>query len=144
MADTSVPARTSALAPSAAEVVVGLLGAVVVSIAVNALIALIADRFIPADARREGLALVEFGSATVVGVLLGTIGWYLIRRFTANPKKVLRVVVPVSVAVSIIPDLALMADGVTFVNSFALIHMHMVVAAATVLVLVRVLPLPKR
>ena len=42
MADSSFPARSSALAPTAGEVVVGLLGAAVVSIAVNSLIALLA------------------------------------------------------------------------------------------------------
>ncbi|SDF39185.1 PEP-CTERM protein-sorting domain-containing protein [Lentzea fradiae] len=144
MADTGVPARSSVLAPSAAEIVVGLLGAVVISVVANSLIALIAIRFIPEGTDRVGLAVVEYGPASVIGVVVGAIGWYLIRRHTADPKRVLRVVVPVSVLVSFIPDLGILAGGATFVNSFALMHMHAVVAAATVLVLVRVLPLSKK
>jgi hypothetical protein len=144
MADTSFPARSSVLAPSAGEVVVGLLGSAVVSIAVNALIALVAGKFIPAGTERMGLALAEYAPATVIGVLLGTLGWYLVRRSARDPRRVLRVLVPVVVVLSWIPDLGILAGGASVVNSVALIAMHTVVAAATVPVLARVLPLPVR
>ncbi|GHH44319.1 DUF6069 family protein [Lentzea cavernae] len=143
MADTSLPARSSVLAPSAAEVVVGLLGAAVVSIAVNALIALVAGKFIPEGTERMGLAIAEYAPATVIGIALGTLGWYLVRRFAGNPRKVLRVLVPVVVVVSWIPDLGILAGGASVVNSIALILMHAVVAGATVPTLSRVLPLPR-
>lgn len=141
MADTSLPSRSSVLAPTAGEVVVGLLGAAVISVVVNALIALVAGRFIPEGAERMGLALAEYAPATVIGILLGTLGWYLVRRFAGNPRRVLRVLVPVVVVLSWIPDLGILAGGATVVNSLALILMHTVVAAATVPVLSRVLPL---
>ncbi|MDX8050944.1 DUF6069 family protein [Lentzea sp. BCCO 10_0798] len=144
MADTSFPARSSVLAPSAGEVVVGLLGSAVVSIAVNALIALVAGKFIPAGTERMGLALAEYAPATVIGVLLGTLGWYLVRRSARDPRRVLRVLVPVVVVLSWIPDLGILAGGASVVNSVALIAMHTVVAATTVPVLARVLPLPVR
>ncbi|MCX2947004.1 DUF6069 family protein [Lentzea sp. NEAU-D7] len=144
MADTSFPARSSVLAPSAGEVVVGLLGAAVVSIAVNALIALVAGKFIPAGVERMGLALAEYAPATVIGVLLGTLGWYLVRRSARDPRRVLRVLVPVVVVLSWIPDFGILAGGASVVNSVALVAMHTVVAAATVPVLARVLPLPAR
>jgi hypothetical protein len=140
MADSSFPARSSTLAPSAGEIVVGLLGAAVVSIAVNALIALIAGNFIAAGAERTGLALGEYAPATVIGLLLGTLGWYLVRRFARAPRRVLRVLVPTVVALSWIPDLGILAAGATVANSVALMVMHAVVAAAAVLVLSRVLP----
>ncbi|MFD4668130.1 DUF6069 family protein [Lentzea sp. NPDC058450] len=141
MADTSFPTRSSALAPSTGEVVVGLLGAAVVSIVVNALIALVAGKFVPEGTERVGLALAEYAPATVLGILLGTLGWYLVRRFASNPRRVLRVLVPVVVVVSWVPDLGILAGGAAPVNSLALILMHTVVAAATVPVLSRVLPL---
>ncbi len=144
MADTSLPARPAGLAPSAAEVVVGLLGAAVVSIAVDALIALIAGKFIPEGTERVGLALAEYAPATLIGIALGTLGWYLVRRFARNPKKVLRILVPTVIGLSFIPDLGILAGGASVVNSFALIAMHLVVAAATVPVLSRVLPLNTR
>jgi hypothetical protein len=141
MADTSLPTRSSALAPSVGEVVVGLLGAAVVSIAVNALIALLAGKIIPADVERKGLALAEYAPATVIGILLGTLGWYLVRRFAGDPRRVLRILVPVVVVLSWIPDLGILAGGASVVNSIALILMHVVVAAAAVPTLSRVLPL---
>ncbi|RDI34835.1 DUF6069 family protein [Lentzea flaviverrucosa] len=144
MADTSFPARSSVLAPSAGEVVVGLLGAAAVSIAVNALIALVAGKFVPAGTERMGLAFAEYAPATVIGVLLGTLGWYLVRRSARDPRRVLRVLVPVVVVLSWIPDLGILAGGAAVANSVALIAMHTVVAAATVPVLSRVLPLPAR
>lgn len=141
MADTSLPTRSSVLAPSVGEVVVGLLGAAVISVAVNALIALVAGKFVPAGAERMGLAFAEYAPATVLGIALGTLGWYLVRRFAGNPRRVLRVLVPVVVVLSWIPDLGILAGGATVVNSLALILMHTVVAAATVPVLSRVMPL---
>ncbi|MDX8034064.1 DUF6069 family protein [Lentzea sp. BCCO 10_0856] len=141
MADTSFPAPSSTLAPSTGEVVVGLLGAAVVSIVVNALIALVAGKFVPAGAERMGLALAEYAPATVIGILLGTLGWYLVRRSARDPRRVLRVLVPVVVVLSWIPDLGVLAAGATLVNSLALIAMHTVVAVATVPVLSRVMPL---
>lgn len=140
MADTSLPAR-SVLAPSTGEVALGLLGAAVVSIAVNFLIALLAGNFIPAGADRKGLSLAEYAPATVIGIALGTLGWYLVRRSARNPRRVLRILVPVVVVLSWIPDLGILAAGATVANSVALIAMHAVVAAATVPTLARVMPL---
>ncbi len=144
MADTSLPTRSAGLTPTTGEVVVGLLGAAMISVAVNALIALLADRFIPADVQRVGLAVAEYAPATVIGIALGTLGWYLVRRFARNPRRVLRVVVPVVVVLSWIPDLGILAGGASVVNSLALIAMHIVVAAATVPVLSRIVPLDAR
>ena len=141
MADTSLPARSAGLAPTAGEVVVGLLGAAVISVVVNTVIALVARNLIPADVERMGLAVGEYAPATVIGIALGTLGWYLVRRFAANPRRVLRVLVPVVLVLSFIPDLGILAAGASVVNSLALIAMHIVVAAATVPVLSRILPL---
>lgn len=142
MADAA--ARTGALAPTTAEVAVGLLGAAVISIVVNALIALVAGRFIPDGTVRMGLAVAEYAPATVIGIALGTLGWYLVRRFARDPRRVLRVLVPVVVVLSWLPDLGILAGGASLANSLALIAMHTVVAAATVPVLARVLPLEAR
>ncbi|WP_045316989.1 DUF6069 family protein [Lentzea aerocolonigenes] len=139
MTDTST--RSAGLAPTAGEVVVGLLGAAVLSVAVNFLIVVVAGKFIPAGQERMGLALGEFAPASVLGILLGTLGWYLVRRSARDPRRVLRVLVPVVVVVSWIPDLGILAAGASVVNSLALMAMHAVVAALTVPVLSRVMPL---
>ncbi|SDO40254.1 DUF6069 family protein [Lentzea jiangxiensis] len=144
MADTSLPARSSVLAPSTGEIVVSLLGAAVVSVAANALIAFVAGKFIPEGTERMGLALAEYAPATVIGILLGTLGWYLVRRFAVRPRRVLRSLVPAVVIASWIPDIGILAGGASIVNSLALVAMHVVVAAIAVPTLSRVLPLGNR
>jgi hypothetical protein len=144
MADTSLPARSAGLVPTTGEVVIGFLGAAVISVVVNALIALLAGMAVPGGVERVGLAPAEYAPATVIGIALGTLGWYLVRRFARNPRRVLRVLVPVVVVLSWIPDLGILAGGASVVNSLALIAMHVVVAAATVPVLSRILPLDAR
>jgi hypothetical protein len=56
---------------------------------------------------------------------------------------VLRVLVPVVVVLTFGADLGLMAGGTTLLNAVGLMLMHVVVAAATVFALARVLPLPR-
>ena len=77
---------------------------------------------------------------TVAGVLAGALGWALIRTLAANPAAVLRVLVPVVVIVSFLPDLWLLTLGLSAVLVVGLMVMHVVVAVPTVLVLRRVLP----
>ncbi|SER46044.1 PEP-CTERM protein-sorting domain-containing protein [Lentzea xinjiangensis] len=144
MADTSLSTRPAGLEPTAAEIAVGLLGAAVASIAVNSLIALVAGKFIPAGVERMGLTLAEYAPATAIGIVLGALGWCLVRRFARDPRRVLRVLVLVVLALSCIPDLGILAGGAVVVNSLALIAMHLVIAAVTVPVLSRVLPLDAR
>ncbi len=91
---------------------------------------------------RKGLTLKEYAPLTVVGILLGTLAWYLVRRSARDPRAVLRVLVPAAVLVSLVPDFGILAAGVHLLNSLALVTMHLVVAAITVPVLVKVLPLP--
>ena len=120
-----------------------LLAAAVVATFVNALIALAASA-IETGGTAVGLQIVQFGPATVVGVLLGTAGWTLVRRFAARPRAVLRVLVPVVVVLTWGADLFLLATGAGVVNVLALVLMHVVVATATVLALGRVLPVRDR
>ncbi len=127
---------------SSAGVVVGLLAAAVVALVGNALIALVVSGLRPGGVEK-GLTFLEFGPLTVVGVLVGTAGWALVRRFARRPRAVLRVLVPVVVVLSFGADLGLMAGGTTLLNAVGLMLMHVVVAAALVPALARVLPLPR-
>jgi hypothetical protein len=126
-------------AAPAIRVVAGLLAAAVAATFVNALIALAASAIGP-GATPVGLQIVQFGPASVVGVLLGTAGWAVVRRFAARPRAVLRVLVPVVVLLTFGADLFLLSTGAGVVNVVALMLMHVVVASATVLALGRVLP----
>ena len=126
---------------STARVALGIAAAAVVAIAVNALVAFGTSALNP-NGTAMGLDLVAFAPLTVVGVLAGTLGWAAVRRYAANARAVLRVLIPVVVVLSFIPDFGLllagMADGVNLVG---LLIMHVVVATVTVTAVSRVLPL---
>jgi hypothetical protein len=117
----------------------GLGAAAVAAMLVNAVIATGALA-LGAGAAPVGLGPAEYLSASVVGVLIGTAGWALVRRFAARPAAVLRVLVPVVLVLTWIPDVAVLLGGATVVNAVALMLMHAVVATSAVLALRRVLP----
>jgi hypothetical protein len=117
-----------------------LLAAAVAAILVNVLVATVA-MLIGTGGTAVGLSFAQFGPASVVGVLLGTAGWVLVRRFARRPRAVLRVLVPVAVLLTFGADVAVWVTGAASpVNAVALMLMHVVVASATVLALGRVLP----
>jgi hypothetical protein len=137
---SSISARPQST--SAARVVVGLLAAAVVALIGNTLIALAVSALRPGGVVK-GLTFLEYGSLTVVGVLVGTAGWALVRRSARRPRAVLRWLVPVVVVLSFGADLGLIAAGTSPLNAVGLMLMHVVVAVTTVLALARVLPLPR-
>jgi hypothetical protein len=144
MTDTSnLPSRTRQPA-IAGRASIGVALAALASVAANSVIAALASAALPDGGFRKGLELREYLPLTVVGILLGTLVWYLVRRSARNPRAVLRVLVPVAVVVSFVPDFGILAAGATLLNSLALIAMHVVVAVITVPTLARVLPLPQQ
>lgn len=84
-----------------------------------------------------GLNAGSYLPATVVGLLIGTVGWFLIAR---RAPKALRVVVPLALAVTWIPDLLLFTAGATAANVVGLMLMHLAVTTAVVLALRPTLP----
>ena len=127
--------RTLILAGAAAAVVV------------NAAIAT-AARALGASPEFQPLTPAAYIPLTIIGFLLGTAGWALIRAKTRNPARVLRIVVPVVLLLSFIPDLGLLLSGSRPGTSTgavaALALMHLVVAAAALPALARALPLQRR
>ncbi|MDF9716699.1 hypothetical protein INN71_07075 [Nocardioides sp. ChNu-153] len=143
---------TSPVAPPAAagagtpvRVAVGILSAAVVAALANLAVAAVAralgasDDFVPLQAG----PVVTW---SVIGVVVSAVGWALVRARTRNPRRVLRVLVPVVLAVTLVPDVLLGVagdmPGVSWGAVAALMVMHVVVVAVAVPVLVRVLPLP--
>ena len=126
---------------STLRVALGLAAAAVVSIALNAVVALGAITMNP-NGTRMGLDLVAYAPLTVVGVLAGTVGWALVRRRATNARSTLRTLVPVVVVLSFVPDFGLLITGMgDLLNVAALLVMHLVVAAVTVTAVSRLLPL---
>ncbi|MET8996819.1 hypothetical protein [Amycolatopsis sp. NPDC004169] len=76
-----------------------------------------------------GLAPAAYLPATALGLLLGSIGWFVIARTAPHA---LRVVVPAVLVLTWVPDLLLFAAGATAANVIGLMLMHLVVTTALV------------
>jgi hypothetical protein len=87
----------------AGSVIAGLLLAIVLSILADALIAAIAHA-LGAPQQLPGLTLPMYGVFTAVGILIGTAVWAAIRKWAARPSAILRWLVPITIMVTLIPD----------------------------------------
>ncbi|GLZ45055.1 hypothetical protein Acsp06_12400 [Actinomycetospora sp. NBRC 106375] len=139
---TSIATPPAGAVPAAAptpRLVGGIAVAALGAVVVNALLALALSALLtgPAVGLEPAMAWI---SMSIVGVLIGTAGWVAVRRLAARPAALLRVLVPVALVVSWIPDAVVLAGGAGVLNVVGLALMHAVVAAACVAVLPRVLP----
>lgn len=121
------------------RVALGVVSAVVVALIVNTGVAFGTEAL--EQGTRTGLLPVAYGPLTILGVIAGTVGWAAVRRYAARPGAVLRVLVPVVVALSLVPGIVLFAIGTDPVNVIGLWVMHLVVTVVTITVAIRVLPL---
>ena len=126
----------TAARPSVARTVGILAAAVVVAIALNAIVAFLAVQA-GASASYAPLTLPVFAAFTIVGVVVGWIGWRIVQRRAANPSRVLAVLVPAVVAASLVPNVVLLVTefipGTNAAAVWALMAMHVVVAGIGVL-----------
>ena len=97
-----------------------------------------------ADPRFAPLSAPASLTFTVVGVLAAYAGWRVVRRFARNPAATLRILVPVVLVLSFVPDVVL---GITrFIpytdttGAVALAIMHVVVAGVAVPLSARLAP----
>ncbi|GAA4737706.1 DUF6069 family protein [Amnibacterium soli] len=84
---------------------------------------------------------------TVVAAVVGAIGWQLVRRRSADPRRLLTRLVPIVLAVSFVPDVALgvaTATGTGPAPVLALALMHLTTIVVAVAVYARVLPVRNR
>jgi Family of unknown function (DUF6069) len=122
------------------SLVFGLCAAALIAVGVNALIALSA-RAAGVPGNFQPLNPPSYTLLTVLGVLLGTLGWAITRAVSKNPRKLLSWLVPVVVLASCIPDLSLLEQGGA-AGVLAAALMHVAPAAIAVPVYRRLLPLP--
>jgi len=117
-----------------------LVGGVIASIA-NAIVAF-AGLAAGADPALPGLTPGAYITFTIVGILIGAIGWALIGRARAA-KRILAVLVPVVLVLSLIPDVAIAASGTTaaMTAGITLGIMHLVTVAVAIPVYRVFLPL---
>ena len=85
-----------------------------------------------------------FGAFAVLGVLAGYAGWRVVRAIAPRPRATLRILVPVALLLSLIPDVVLLATGfipgATVTGVVALMLMHPTVVAVVVPVAQRLAP----
>src|SRR5437016_13987097 len=103
----------------AGTVIGGLLLAIVLSILADTLVAAIAHA-LGAPQQLPGLTLPMYGLFTAVGILAGSAVWATIRRFAARPAAILRWLVPIVIALTLIPDVLVGLMGVPAVAVAAL------------------------
>lgn len=120
-----------------------LVAAVAVAGVANSVIALSAAA-VGASSAYAPLMPPVYLAFTVAGVLAGYVGWRIVRGRAANPARVLRVLVPVALVLSWVPDVVLaivqFIPGTNLTGALALGLMHAVVVAVAVPVYARVAP----
>ena len=139
MTTQALPAQTASVPRTA----VLLIAAIAVAGAANTIIAFTAIA-VGASSSYAPLNPPVYLAFTVVGVLVGYLGWRIIRSRVANPARVLKVLVPAVLVLSWIPDVVLaitqFIPGTTLTGALALGLMHAVVVAVAVPVYARIAP----
>lgn len=124
--------RTVSWTSTAVAAAVGAVGGLVI----NTVIATLARALFDIPSEFQQLTLPVYGFLTVVGAIVGAIGWHLIATRSRNASGVLRVLVPTVLVLSLIPDVLLLVSGsqpgTTTAGVVALMLMHFGVAAAAV------------
>ena len=115
---------------TALAVGVGAVGGLVI----NSLIAWAGRGLFDVPATFQPLTLPVYGFLTVVGALVGAVGWHLIAARARNATRLLGWLVPTVLVLSLVPDVMLLVSksqpGTTTAGVIALMLMHFGVAAA--------------
>jgi hypothetical protein len=135
-ASTSTPAtRTGTVSwkSTAAAAGIGAVGGLVI----NSVIAWAGRSLFDVPAAFQQLTLPVYGMLTVIGAIVGAVGWHLIATRSRNATRLLSWLVPTVLVLSLIPDVMLLVDktsqpGTTTAGVIALMLMHFGVAAAAV------------
>ncbi|MFT4285939.1 MAG: DUF6069 family protein [Protaetiibacter sp.] len=130
-------------APRPLTVALLVLAAVATSAVLTTIIALVARAAGAGDAYPP-LQSAVYLSFAVAGTLAALGGWALVVRFVRRSARLLRILVPVLVVLSLVPDVALLAlgfiPGTTPGGVVALMLMHLAVAGVAVMAGQRIAP----
>jgi hypothetical protein len=126
---------------STGKVVLGVVAAIVVASIGNAVVSYLAQALGADPNAVEGLKPQGYVVLTALGVIIAAISWAAIRRRAQDPARTLGKLVPIVVAVSLLADVPVFfLPGTSVVGVLALMVMHVVVAAVSVPIFRRVLP----
>ena len=129
---TTTGERPVSVRNTAIATVIGAVGGGVI----NSLIAWVGRSALDVPEEFKQLHASTYLPLTVLGAILGAVGWHLIATRKANATKVLARLVPIVLVLSTIPDFLLLASdsqpGTTTAGVIALIAMHVGAAVAAV------------
>lgn len=124
--------RKLSWAPTAAAAGIGAVGGLII----NSLIAWAGRHLFDVPHEFRQLTFSVYAPLTVIGAIVGAIGWRLIATRSRSATRLLTVLVPVVLVLSLIPDTVLLATksqpGTTTAGVLTLMLMHFGVAAAAV------------
>lgn len=144
----STQVRTSSRTPDARlTTVLTLAAAVVVAILANCVVA-VAARAAGASPAFSPLALYVYGPFTALGLVAGYLGWRVVKRRSRDPLHALRVLVPVLLVLSFVPDTVSLIvgfiPGTSLTGFVALMIMHPIVVGVGVPVYQRLAPVSQK
>ncbi|MEU3642641.1 DUF6069 family protein [Lentzea sp. NPDC034063] len=123
------------------KVVLGVVAAIVVASIGNAVVSYLAQALGADPNAVEGLKPQGYVVLTALGVIIAAIAWATIRKRAKDPARTLGKLVPIVVVVSFLADVPVFfLPGASVVGVLALMVMHVVVAAVSVPIFRRVLP----
>ncbi|MFJ5984771.1 DUF6069 family protein [Lentzea sp. NPDC092896] len=123
------------------KVVLGVVAAIVVASIGNAVVSYLAQALGADPNAVEGLKPQGYVVLTALGVIIAAIAWATIRKRAKDPARTLGKLVPIVVVVSFLADVPVFfLPGSSVVGVLALMVMHVVVAAVSVPIFRRVLP----
>ena len=148
MVTTLAPAGSASVRPTATtgRTVVLIIAGIVVAGLGTTVVALIATA-LGAAAGFAPLMPAVYLPFVAVGVIAAVVGWRIVRASAAHPAAMLRVLVPVVLIASFIPDTILIITrfipGTTLLGGLSLSVMHLIVAAIAVPLAQRVAPVTR-
>jgi hypothetical protein len=126
--------------PSRAIPLAALVAAVIASL-LNAVIALVGTASGLDDPLMDGLLPMSYLPLTIIASVGGAVGWHLINRFAARPGRILRILVPVFLLVSFVPDILVGTALGSWQYAVTLMLMHIGTITLAVLAYRRFLPI---
>ncbi|HEY4378251.1 MAG TPA: DUF6069 family protein [Acidimicrobiales bacterium] len=132
-------------APSLPRVAVAMAVAIVCSVAADGLLVAVGEWIFPRTAGYAHFQFADFSKLTVIGVVIASIGWPVVARFTHDPRWVfLRLAIVVTIVLWL-PDVYIWHVGQPANAVTVLMVMHVAIAVVTYYALMRLAPVrPQR
>jgi hypothetical protein len=117
--------------PSAGEVLVASLVAIVLSLVVDALLVIIGTHLFPSTKGYSHFQFSDYAKLTIIGVVIACCGWPVVARITSRPKWLFLRLAIITTIVLLLPDLYIWHGGQPIKAVGVLMCMHLGIAFVT-------------